>query len=155
MTPPTRQTTTRSRVPLAFLAAIVAVLATLLSSATASAATNPRAENRVRASTQESTVAAAVSERITAGQQLEKAPDLPGFVVATGVATNAERVAINGETTATRLGRQMHQERDYGPGYVKEFTLRAGGRPDAINFETRHIFELKPNNPMPMKDWPR
>jgi hypothetical protein len=28
-----------------------------------------------------------------------------------------------------------------------EFTLRAGGRVDAINFEALNILELKPNNP--------
>lgn len=39
----------------------------------------------------------------------------------------------------------MHEEWDYGPGYVMKFTLRARGRPDAINFESRHVFELKPN----------
>ncbi|MFE4542361.1 RHS repeat-associated core domain-containing protein [Arthrobacter sp. NPDC056727] len=65
----------------------------------------------------------------------------------TVAAAKSERVAINGETAATKLGRDMHKAWNYGPGYEKEFTLRAGGRVDAINFETRHIFELKPNNP--------
>ncbi len=67
---------------------------------------------------------------------------------ATDLAANtAEKVAINGETTATRLGREMHASWDYGPGFTKEFTLRGGGRVDAINFETRQVIELKPNNP--------
>jgi Restriction endonuclease fold toxin 9 len=68
--------------------------------------------------------------------------------LAGSVATEAaERVAVNGETTATRLGREMHASWDYGPGFTKEFSLRGGGRVDAINFETRQIIELKPNNP--------
>ncbi|GAB3264633.1 DNRLRE domain-containing protein [Nocardioides dilutus] len=61
-------------------------------------------------------------------------------------ANTAEKVAINGETTATAYGRLMHQTFDYGPGFSREFTLRAGGRVDAINFETREVLELKPNN---------
>ena len=64
-----------------------------------------------------------------------------------GAAKTAEKVAVNGETTATRLGREMHASWDYGPGFTKEFTLRGGGRVDAINFETRQVIELKPNNP--------
>ena len=63
------------------------------------------------------------------------------------VATEAESVAVNGETAATKLGREMHKSWDYGPGFEKEFTLEAGGRVDAINFETREVIELKPNNP--------
>ena len=41
----------------------------------------------------------------------------------------------------------MHSTWDYGPGFSREFTLKAGGRVDGINFETREIIELKPNNP--------
>lgn len=41
----------------------------------------------------------------------------------------------------------MHKQRDYGPGFRKEFTLPSGRRVDAINFETRQVIELKPNNP--------
>lgn len=55
--------------------------------------------------------------------------------------------AVNGETAATALGRPTHAAWDYGPGFEKEFTLEAGGRVDAINFETREVVELKPNNP--------
>ena len=55
--------------------------------------------------------------------------------------------AVNGETAATAYGRDMHTSWDFGPGFKPEFSLRAGGRVDAINFETREIVELKPNNP--------
>ena len=41
----------------------------------------------------------------------------------------------------------MHKSWDYGKGFEKEFTLKGGGRVDAINFELRQIVELKPNNP--------
>jgi hypothetical protein len=34
-----------------------------------------------------------------------------------------------------------------GPSYQKEFTLPSGRRADAVNFEKRHVIELKPNNP--------
>lgn len=73
-----------------------------------------------------------------------------GFGVAAEAATVAEEgasVAVNGETAATALGRATHAAWDYGPGFEKEFTLEAGGRVDAINFETREVVELKPNNP--------
>lgn len=62
-------------------------------------------------------------------------------------ATTAERVTVNGETSATKLGRDMHASWDYGRGFEKEFRLPSGKRVDGINFETREIVELKPNNP--------
>jgi RHS repeat-associated protein len=54
--------------------------------------------------------------------------------------------ATNGETQATALGREIHKTFDYGEGFRREFTLPSGKRVDAINFETREILELKPNN---------
>jgi Restriction endonuclease fold toxin 9 len=45
----------------------------------------------------------------------------------------------------------MHATWDYGPGFRPDFTLEAGGRVDAINFETREVIELKPNNPRQMR----
>jgi RHS repeat-associated protein len=68
-------------------------------------------------------------------------------VTLTSAAETAETAAVNGETAATAYGRLMHQTFDYGPGFEREFTLRAGGRVDAINFDTREVLELKPNNP--------
>lgn len=65
---------------------------------------------------------------------------------ADGTADVANTAAVNGETTATRLGRETHASWDYGPGFIKELKLRAGGRVDAINFDTRQVIELKPNN---------
>jgi RHS repeat-associated protein len=63
-------------------------------------------------------------------------------------ATTAEaKAAANGETAATSYGRLMHQTWDYGPGFEREFTLASGRRVDAIDFETRQVIELKPNNP--------
>lgn len=41
----------------------------------------------------------------------------------------------------------MHKDWDYGPGFEKEVTLPSGKRADAVNFETREVRELKPNNP--------
>lgn len=69
-----------------------------------------------------------------------------------GVAAEGGRAAaVNGETAATALGRSMHKSWNYGPGFEKEFTLKAGGRIDAINFETRVVVELKPNNPRALR----
>jgi RHS repeat-associated protein len=62
-------------------------------------------------------------------------------------AATAERAAVNGETAATRLGRDVHKAWDYGAGFEKEFRLPSGKRVDAINFDTRQVVELKPNNP--------
>lgn len=41
----------------------------------------------------------------------------------------------------------MHKTYDYGPGFEREFRLDSGRRVDGINFETREVIELKPNNP--------
>ncbi|GAA1250398.1 RHS repeat-associated core domain-containing protein [Janibacter melonis] len=73
---------------------------------------------------------------------------------AAGDARTANR-AVNGETSATRRGREMHKNWDYGPGYVKEFRLKSGKRVDALNAETRHVQELKPNNPRAIRQGQR
>lgn len=56
-------------------------------------------------------------------------------------------VVRGGETAATRYGREIHKRFDYGPGFEREVRLASGRRADAVNFETREIVELKPNNP--------
>jgi hypothetical protein len=71
----------------------------------------------------------------------------PEIVAGFCVATEEAPAAINGETSATAYGRAIHQATDYGPGFEKEFTLENGQRVDAVNFETREVIELKPNNP--------
>jgi hypothetical protein len=59
-------------------------------------------------------------------------------------------VAANGETAATKLGREMHAL--YKAGLAdgettfKEFTGIKGIRPDFVDFGTKTIYELKPNN---------
>ncbi|TFC22107.1 hypothetical protein E3O55_19005 [Cryobacterium sp. MDB1-18-2] len=45
------------------------------------------------------------------------------------------------------MGRETYAAWDSGPGFEKVFTLEADGRVDAINFETRKVGELQPNNP--------
>lgn len=52
-----------------------------------------------------------------------------------------------GESSAAAYGRAMHASYNYGPGFEKEFTLESGQRVDAVNFDTREVVELKPNNP--------
>ncbi|HXX31296.1 MAG TPA: hypothetical protein VEJ89_11310, partial [Myxococcaceae bacterium] len=51
-----------------------------------------------------------------------------------------------GESDLSRLGRLAHSKWRPPAGFRKEFTLPSGKRVDAINFETREIIELKPNN---------
>jgi RHS repeat-associated protein len=53
----------------------------------------------------------------------------------------------SGETPATSLGRQKHKEWKPGSGYKKEVRLDNGKQADAVNFEKRHVKELKPDNP--------
>lgn len=53
----------------------------------------------------------------------------------------------NGETAATKRGRQAHKEMDYGPDFEKEYELPSGRRADAVNPKTGEILELKKNNP--------
>ena len=65
---------------------------------------------------------------------------------ASGVADTTQAVVVNGETTWTRLGRQMHANWDYGSGFQPEFRLLNGQRADAVNFSTREVVELKPNS---------
>lgn len=48
---------------------------------------------------------------------------------------------------AAASGRQTHKNHDYGPGFEKEVTLPSGKRADAVNWQTREVVELKPNNP--------
>lgn len=89
MTTAASQETTSRRWVLPFLAALVAVLATILSSATASAATTPGAETRVRASQSVAEDIARPPDDIRAGQRLGEVVAGPQIVVATGVAANA------------------------------------------------------------------
>lgn len=93
MRPSTRPTGT-SRWVLLFLAATVAIWATVFGAAIASAATGSGAETRVGASTQEFTALVGASDRVTAGQQLGKVLAGPGIVVATGVAANSADEAL-------------------------------------------------------------
>ncbi len=91
---------------LVFLAALVAVLATVFSSASASAATTTGAETRVRASNLVVDVLVEPPQQETAGQQLGN--DRPGVetAVATGVAAKtAPELASGMERTGTALTR--------------------------------------------------
>jgi hypothetical protein len=92
----TQQPTSRRWV-LPFLAAIVAVLATLLSSASASAATTPGTETRVRAS-------AAVVDVLVEPPQSVSAGERPGEAAPGVETTVATGVAANGGANAVRVG---------------------------------------------------
>ncbi len=48
---------------------------------------------------------------------------------------------------AAKNGREMHKQKQYGTGTIKEFKLSNTARVDAISFQDRIIYELKPNNP--------
>ena len=52
-----------------------------------------------------------------------------------------------GKSLSAARGREAHASADYGSGFTKEFRIPGSGRrPDAVNFDTREILELKPNN---------
>lgn len=55
--------------------------------------------------------------------------------------------SCGGETAATKRGRQMHKEWDYGPGTIKEYRIPGYGRADAVDLSKKIVYELKPNNP--------
>lgn len=88
------QQAARRRWVLPFLAALVAILATILSSASASAATTVGAETRVRASAVAVEVLVGPPQHIAAGQRLREAAPRAGYVVATGVAANGGAAAV-------------------------------------------------------------
>jgi hypothetical protein len=52
-----------------------------------------------------------------------------------------------GETPAAAKGRQVHKDKDYGPGFEKEYELPSGKKADAVNVEKAEVIETKPNNP--------
>jgi len=64
--------------------------------------------------------------------------------------TGALEVAINGETAATKLGREMHVLYHAGEAdeinTFKEFILPSGKRIDFLDIKNGIIYELKPNN---------
>jgi RHS repeat-associated protein len=53
----------------------------------------------------------------------------------------------NGENENTARGREAHKWWQPPEGYSTTFRFENGLRPDAINIATKHIIELKPNNP--------
>jgi RHS repeat-associated protein len=53
----------------------------------------------------------------------------------------------NGENEGTARGREAHKWWRPPEGYVKEFRFKNGMKADALNHQTRHIIELKPNDP--------
>lgn len=72
------------------------------------------------------------------GKVLHAAGDIRGAVA---------RGALNPKVAeAAAKGQKMHKDWSYGPGFEKEVTLPNGKRADAVNFETREVVELKPNN---------
>ena len=68
-----------------------------------------------------------------------------------GASDDTIAVVRGGENAAAARGRAVHEQwkrdRLYGPNYQPEFLLPSGRRSDAVNFATRDVIELKPNNP--------
>ena len=57
--------------------------------------------------------------------------------------------SCGGENAATKRGRQMHKEWDYGQNdttIFKGYTIPNTGRADAVDFGNHIVYELKPNN---------
>lgn len=82
------QQPTRRRWVLAILTALMVVAALVLAAGTASAATGPAAENRIRASAFAAATLDRLPQDVSADQRLGKTLPQPGIVVATGVAAN-------------------------------------------------------------------
>ncbi|WP_373372352.1 hypothetical protein [Polyangium mundeleinium] len=61
-------------------------------------------------------------------------------------AAPAGKGPVNGETAATKAGRQAHEDWDPGPGFEKGVRLPSRKRPDAVNYDTQQVKELKPDN---------
>jgi hypothetical protein len=59
--------------------------------------------------------------------------------------------ATSGENKAASKGRKAHKDFNWGDGFEKEVTLPSGKRADALDWETRTVGELKPNNPRAIK----
>ena len=55
--------------------------------------------------------------------------------------------SCKGETSATKRGREMHEDWDYGPDVVKEQKIGPGARVDGLDEINHIVYELKPNNP--------
>ena len=53
----------------------------------------------------------------------------------------------DGETPATKYGKEIHKKWDYGSGVKKEIGIGKGARVDGIDFANKIVYELKPNNP--------
>ena len=51
-----------------------------------------------------------------------------------------------GETSATKLGKQMHKSMEYGGPVKKEVLIPGTGRADGVDFVNRIVYELKPYN---------
>ncbi|MCP4406090.1 MAG: hypothetical protein GY801_53460, partial [bacterium] len=80
----------------------------------------------------------------------EKALKNGQFYDKQGILRNADGTfASGGETAAAACGREAHESyKNALPGdYEHQVTLPSGKRPDAVNWETRNVRELKPNNP--------
>ena len=68
------------------------------------------------------------------------------YVTDTGVLVHNK---CGGESAATKRGRQMHSDWDYGQNgttIFKEYSISGVGRADAVDFGNRIVYELKPNN---------
>jgi len=69
--------------------------------------------------------------------------------------TSGETAATNGETAATARGKAMHKAYKAGVAdnvnTFKEYNGIKGIRPDFVDFKTRTIYELKPNNARAIK----
>lgn len=110
-----------------FLAALVAVLATILSSATASAATQGVAETRVRASAAVVEVLVGQPEHIAAGQRLGNEPVQVITAVATGVAAEtAPSFVASADGVVVPTSRARLVEGFEGAGFPKTPTTSPG-----------------------------
>jgi RHS repeat-associated protein len=61
-------------------------------------------------------------------------------------ASGSGKKGSSGDTAATRRGKGAHKAYHYPPGAEREVTIKGAGRADAVDFQRRIVYELKPNN---------
>jgi RHS repeat-associated protein len=87
-----------------------------------------------------------------AAKKVSSAIDEAAAAAAKAAAKKVDNPPLRGSrnprvAAAARRGQQKHKDWDPGPRYEKEVSLPSGRKADAVNWETRHVKELKPNNP--------
>ena len=89
------------------------------------------------------------------GVSISKLYKLNASCTAASSATSPSSPSSNGETSATKRGRDAHDNYNSGKRYEvdrRQNRLRDGTIPDAIDFKREIVRELKPTNPRKIRE---